>query len=114
MFSKQLRKYRKSKGLTQEDLAMKITEETNTLIKKINVSKWEQGVNPKIETIEVIATILDIPVQYLFDDSDQVINEILKNKYPNFSILLANIDNINNLIETLKININMLEKVSKI
>ena len=53
-----------------------------TTFKDVNVSSWENGINPKIETIQAIADILDIPVQYLFDDSDKVINKIVANKAP--------------------------------
>jgi len=82
MFSEQLKKYRILRGLKQSDLADSINELIGTDIKSINVSKWEQGTNPKIEIIDAIALILDIPVQYLFDDSDKAINKIISNKAP--------------------------------
>lgn len=82
MFFELLKKYRTIRGLKQSELAEKINELLNTDIKSINVSKWEQGTNPKIEIIEAIAEILDIPVQYLFDDSDKAINKIISNKAP--------------------------------
>ena len=82
MFFELLKKYRTTRGLKQSELADKINELLGTDIKSINVSKWEQGTNPKIEIIEAIAEILDIPVQYLFDDSDKAINKIISNKAP--------------------------------
>jgi len=82
MFTKQLKKYRNIRGLKQSELADSINELIGTDIKSVNISSWEQGTNPKIEIIDAIADILDIPVQYLFDDSDSAINKIISNKAP--------------------------------
>lgn len=82
MFSELLKKYRNLRGLKQFELADKINKLLNTDVKSINVSSWENGTNPKIEIIDAIAEILDIPVQYLFDDSDKAINKIISNKAP--------------------------------
>jgi len=82
MFGTLLKKYRVQKGLKQSELADRINELLGTEIKSVNVSSWEKGTNPKIEIIEAIADILDIPVQYLFDDSDKAINKIISNKAP--------------------------------
>jgi len=82
MFSENLKKYRNMIGLTQEQLALAINSLINNEYTKSNVQSWERGVNPKIEVIEAIAEILDIPVQYLFDDSDKAINQIISNKAP--------------------------------
>jgi phage repressor protein C with HTH and peptisase S24 domain len=82
MFADLLKKYRNMRGFKQSELADKINELLGTDIKSVNVSSWEKGTNPKIEIIEAIADILDIPVQYLFDDSDQAINKIISNKAP--------------------------------
>jgi phage repressor protein C with HTH and peptisase S24 domain len=82
MFSENLKKYRNMIGLTQEQLALAINSLINNEYTKSNVQSWERGVNPKIEVIEAIAEILDIPVQYLFDDSDKAINKIISNKAP--------------------------------
>jgi len=88
MFGELLKKYRKQKGFTQVKLADRLSDLLSTEIKQINVSSWEQGVNPKIEIIEAIAEILDIPVQYLFDDSDEVINKIVANKAPQLKTMV--------------------------
>jgi len=82
MFSELLKKYRNITGLKQSELADKINKLIGVDVKSINVSSWENGTNPKIEVIEAIAHILDIPVQYLFDDSDKAINKIISNKAP--------------------------------
>jgi len=82
MFYELLKKYRMLRGLKQSELADNINELIGTDLKSINVSKWEQGTNPKIEIIDAIAIILDIPVQYLFDDSDKAINKIISTKAP--------------------------------
>ncbi len=82
MFGQLLKKYRLAGGLKQSELADKLNEILGSNIKAVNVSSWEKGINPKIEIIDTIAVILDIPVQYLFDDSDQAINKIISNKAP--------------------------------
>ena len=82
MFAELLKKYRTMRGLTQSELAEEINELLGTDVKSVNVSSWEKGTNPKIEIIEAIAEILNIPVQYLFDDSDQAINKIISNRAP--------------------------------
>ena len=82
MFGELLKKYRKIADLTLEELAQRVNEIAGTTYTKATVRSWERGNNPKVVIIQIIADILDIPVQYLFDDSDKVINKIVANKAP--------------------------------
>ena len=60
-FGKRLRQLRRERGLTQEQLA-----EASDLSVDF-VSLLERGVNaPSFETLEVLATVLDVPVRDLF------------------------------------------------
>ncbi len=64
MLSSNLRKYRKEKGLTQEQLATKINVVRQT------VSKWESGLSaPDAETLIKISDVLETPVQVLIGES---------------------------------------------
>ncbi|HIP59099.1 MAG TPA: XRE family transcriptional regulator, partial [Campylobacterales bacterium] len=72
MFGELLKKYRKIADLTLEELAQRVNERAGTTYTKATVRSWEKGNNPKVVIIQIIADILDIPVQYLFDDSDKV------------------------------------------
>ena len=66
--SDNIKKYRKAKGLTQQQLADLIGCEKN------NVQRWENGVYPKPENIKSLANALDVHQSQLF------LNEIsLKN-----------------------------------
>jgi len=92
MFPELLKKYRKKRGLKQEDLANSLNDLLGSKynIKVSNVSSWEVGTNPKIEVIEAIAEILNIPVQYLFNDSNDVINEMLGDRMPYIKKMTTN------------------------
>lgn len=83
MFSELLKKYRKNKNLTQGQLAEKLTLLMGSEIKTTNVQSWERGTNPKLEIIISLAEILDIPEQFLFDDSQKKINKIVNKEIPN-------------------------------
>lgn len=62
LFGKRLRQIRKSKKLTQDDLA-RITNLSSSFI-----STLERGVNaPSFSALEAIANALDIEVRVLFD-----------------------------------------------
>lgn len=61
-FGKRVKELRKSKGITQEQIAELIN------IEPPNVSKMENGLHfPQPDKIEKIATALDVSVQDLFD-----------------------------------------------
>ncbi len=60
MIHDNLRKYRKAKGLSQEEMAVKLHVVRQT------VSKWEKGLSvPDAEVLMNIAAILDVPVSRL-------------------------------------------------
>jgi len=90
MFCLNLRKYRNQKGLSQEELAEKINSILATNYKKSNIYTWENGTSPKIKTIEAIAEILNIPEQFLFNDSKEVLNKIVSHEEPNLKDMVTN------------------------
>lgn len=60
MFNENLRELRKSKGFTQEELAIKINVVRQT------VSKWEKGLSvPDADSLQKIADVLDVEVSQL-------------------------------------------------
>ncbi len=60
MFGDNLKEIRKTKGYTQEELAIKLNVVRQT------VSKWEKGLSvPDVETLSKIAEILDVDVSTL-------------------------------------------------
>ncbi len=60
MFNENLKTIRKSKGFTQEELAVKVNVVRQT------VSKWEKGLSvPDADTLQRIAEVLDIGVNEL-------------------------------------------------
>ena len=54
---------RKQKGLTQNELAKKLSYSDNM------VSRWERAeISPSIETLEKISEFYEIPIEYLFKE----------------------------------------------
>lgn len=88
MFGTNLKKYRKAKGLTQEQLSNSVNSLLGTNYKKSSVSSWEGSVSPSVEVIGAIAEILEIPEQFLFDDSEATIGKIVQKEIPNFTNML--------------------------
>ena len=63
MFNENLRKIRKEKGYTQEELAAKVGVVRQT------VSKWEKGLSvPDADILRKIAEILDVDINILLGD----------------------------------------------
>lgn len=61
IFGKKLRKARKSKRLTQQELADKVG--TN----RVNVTRWETGrTEPNFETLIKLVDLLDVSLDWLF------------------------------------------------
>ncbi len=61
MIGSNIKKYREQKGLSQAELAEKIGFERSS------VAKWENGsLKPYAETLQAIATVLDVPIQKLY------------------------------------------------
>lgn len=79
MFAEQLKKYRKLARLTQKEIADSLSNILNKNYTNDNIQSYERGVNPKIEVIIAIAEILNIPEQYLFDDSDNTLDKLCSN-----------------------------------
>ena len=88
MFSENLKKYRKEAGLTFETLANKVSEDIGTKYNKSTARTWENGASPKIEIIESISRVLKLPVQYLFNNSDDIINQIISKQMPTFKSMM--------------------------
>jgi len=82
MFDTNLKKYRERAGFTFESLSERVNQLLGTKFNKSTARTWENGANPKIKVISAIAEILNIPEQYLFNDSEDVINKIVSNKMP--------------------------------
>ena len=85
MFGKLLKKYRKEAKYTQGELAYRLSVILNRKITNENIRSWENGTNPKLDIIIPIAEILNIPEQYLFNDSKESINKIVNKEVPNFN-----------------------------
>ena len=64
MLNENIKTIRKSKGLSQEELAVKLNVARQT------VSKWEQGLSvPDAEMLILISEVLDTPVSILLGDN---------------------------------------------
>lgn len=75
-FCKRLKQARKSKKLTQEQLGILIG--LDEFVASTRMNRYEKGVHqPDFQTIESIATNLDIPVAYFFATNDELADEIL-------------------------------------
>lgn len=72
-FGEKLKTARKSAGLTQEQLAEKLT------VSRQAVTKWEadRGL-PDIENIRLIAKLLNVSIDYLLDDGEPLELSVLK------------------------------------
>lgn len=73
-----IKKLRKTKGLTQEQLAQQL------YVTRQLISKWEQGKSlPDIENLKKLASIFEVPLSDLLDDESVAtitIKEAIKNK----------------------------------
>ena len=68
LFGKRLRRIRRSKDLTQEQLADMVGVSTEF------ISNIERGINaPSFDTLERIAAILNVPVNLLFDFTEDAL-----------------------------------------
>lgn len=64
-FSEKILSLRKSRGLTQEQLAEKLN------VSRQSVSKWESGqAIPELETIVALCRVFDITTDYLLKPSE--------------------------------------------
>jgi transcriptional regulator with XRE-family HTH domain len=94
MFNENLKKYRNMAGLTQDKLALSINNLIDSDYTKSNVQSWERGVNPKLDVISAIADILDIPEQFLFDDSSDTIKKIVSREAPRLRDMVEHVKEI--------------------
>jgi len=75
MFAKLLKKYRKKENLTQNEIAILLSQIIGKDITGDNIRSYEGNTNPKLDVIEALALILKIPVQFLFDDSEYALSQ---------------------------------------
>ena len=75
-FNEKLQELRKSKGLTQEDLAQQL------YVSRTAISKWESGRGiPNMESLKAISKFFDISLDELL--SGEKLFEIVENEYSN-------------------------------
>jgi transcriptional regulator with XRE-family HTH domain len=73
VFGERVRKYRKLKGLTQEELG-KLCNVT-----KASVSKWENAENmPETSTLNVLSKVLEVSLDYLYGKTDDPEGKIVE------------------------------------
>ena len=66
-FGEKLKKARKEAGLSQEQLAEKLS------VSRSAVAKWESGKGmPDVNNLKVIAQLLDVSVDYLLDEEEKL------------------------------------------
>ena len=77
MFKQLLKKYRKKAKITQNELGIRVSQLLQKKFNGNNVRSYENGytTSPKLEVIEAISVVLDIPVQFLFDDSEYALSQ---------------------------------------
>lgn len=64
-----IKKLRKAKGWSQEDLANKILDENGKAISRVTITRYENGRDPSIETLQKIADALGYGLNYLLGKS---------------------------------------------
>jgi len=77
MFSQLLKKYRKKAHITQNELGIRVSQILQKKFNGNNIRSYENGKtsSPKLEVIEAISVVLEIPVQFLFDDSEYALSQ---------------------------------------
>ena len=90
MFGQKLRYYREELGLTREQVAFRIREVYGEKCTGAHIQNWENGTNPKTTMISMLADVLGIPEQYLFDKSEKAIDMIVKDKVPMVKSMVEN------------------------
>lgn len=79
IFCRRFKEARLAKKLSQQKLGYAINLEESVASARIN--RYEKGIHPvEINTAQRIATVLDIPLAYLYADSDEMA-ELLKLYY---------------------------------
>ena len=67
IISSNIRKYRKEKGLTQEQLAL-YTDRSFEFIRRIESEQGKRGFS--VDTLWRIATVLEVPLDKFFEDNE--------------------------------------------
>ena len=67
MIGEKIKKARKSRGISQEELAYAVKMHTNT------IARWERGeLNPKGKSLQKVAKALSVPISALYDDEQEL------------------------------------------
>lgn len=84
MFGNNLKKYRKEKGISQNDLAEKL------FVSRQCVSKWESGITqPDLQTLTQLSELLDVSIDALINGNENTKNKNSTNF--NLGFFVANI-----------------------
>ena len=78
MIGKRIEKYRKLKGYSKVELG------SLSGVSPIQIGRYENGkvLVPSVNSLEKLASALDVPLEFLFEDEKYVIdNKILENKF---------------------------------
>ena len=80
-FGEKIKKLRKEKNLTQEQLADKVGVHSNS------VSQWENGVIPRMNKILEISNVLGTSSEYLLAEDDDIPSVVQQKKTDDFSFV---------------------------
>ena len=92
MIGERIKKARKIRGISQEELADAVEMHVNT------IARWERGeLNPKGKSLEKVAQALDVPIAALYDERQSIHKQDLSLAYwgevaDNIQELLKNSD----------------------
>lgn len=82
-----LRTLRKENNLTLEEMAKKLSEEDNLSLSKGMISRWENGVEPRIDVLRAYAKYFGVSLDYLLsvkkgDDLQKELSQLKLNFIP--------------------------------
>ena len=80
-FGEKIKKLRKEKHLTQEQLADKVGVHSNS------VSQWENGVIPRMNKILEISNVLGTSSEYLLNEDNDISSVVQQKKTDDFSFI---------------------------
>lgn len=70
MFKQRLKNLRKLKGLSQDELAKKINKKYSTKLSKSMISRWENGADPQLSYVRILADYFGIDYQMLISENE--------------------------------------------
>lgn len=70
MFKQRLKSLRKLKGLSQDELAKKINKKYSTKLSKSMISRWENGADPQLSYVRILADYFGIDYQMLISEDE--------------------------------------------